>query len=170
MTLQALAPSAMPGAATPDTISDALDLLCREHEQAQALADECRRHAHAALPDPDARVRAEQLCSLLRHLSEIEEGVFYPVARAALETPQLVDLAALEHATARQIIRQLRVADPAEPRFEALLLALSDCVERHVRHEQCELFPRVRLTAVDLRALAARMRECCPQMRLPVTH
>lgn len=170
MNLQAIAPDLEPSALPPDSMLDALDLLCREHERAQALAEDCRRHARSISPDPDVRERTERLCRLLRRLSEIEEGLFYPVARAALASPQLVDLAALEHATARQIIRQLQVVDPAEPRYEALLLALSDCVERHVRHEQGELFPSVRLAAVDLGALGARMRERNPQWRVLRTH
>jgi hemerythrin-like domain-containing protein len=170
MTLQAIAQAAEPSLPPTETTIDALDLLCREHEHAQALAEECRRHARSVSPDPQVRERAERLCLLLRRLSEIEEGLFYPVARAALESPQLVDLAALEHATARQIIRQLQSTDSAEPRYEALLLALSDCVERHVKHEQGELFPRLRLAALDWCALGERMRRRRPELRDSVTH
>jgi hemerythrin-like domain-containing protein len=138
---------------------DAIEILCGEHERARALAHECRRFARSISPDEHEQQAAERLCHLLRHLSELEEQLFYPAARMALDSPQLVDLAALEHATAREIIRQLKLTDPGEPRYEALILALVDCVERHVRHEQGVLFPKLRNAALDLDALGERIRE-----------
>ena len=71
----------------------------------------------------------------------------------------MVDLAELEHATARQIIRQLQATDPREARYEALVLALTECVERHARHEQAQLFPRLRESCLDMRALEQRLNE-----------
>ena len=159
-TLPQSAPQAT-GLALDERPCDALELLCREHESARVAADECRRQARSVAPD-DLQIQsaAEHLCQLLRRLSEIEEGYFYPAARAALQSPQLVDLAALEHATARQIIRQLHAAVPADARYEALVVALSDCVDRHVRHEQGVLFPSLREAALDLEALGRQLREC----------
>jgi hypothetical protein len=147
-------------AADPVHHADALELLCSDHEEARALADECRRFARTAVPEPDIAElerTAETLCQVLGMLSEIEEELFYPVARTALPTSQVIDVAKLEHATAKQIIRQMQLTDPCTPRYEALLLALSDCVERHVQHEQSELFPRVRAAHLDLEALGERM-------------
>jgi hypothetical protein len=138
--------------------ADALEILRGDHEQARALADECRRFARSVSPEQDIQGVAETLCRVLRMLSEIEEDLFYPAARAAL-APEVLALARLEHATAKAIIRQLQLTDPGEPRYEALLVALSDCVERHVQHEQSELFPRVRAAHLDLDELGDRMNE-----------
>lgn len=140
--------------------TDALELLRTDHQQARALADECRRFARTVAPEPDiAEVErtAETLCHVLGMLAEIEEELFYPAARAVLPTSQVIDLAKLEHATAKEIIRQMQLTDPCDPRYEALLVALSDCVERHVQHEQCELFPRVLEAHMELDALGDRM-------------
>jgi len=71
----------------------------------------------------------------------------------------LVDLAQLEHATAREIIRQLQRAEPGEACYEALVLALTECVERHARHEQAQLFPRLRESCLDLDALGQQLNE-----------
>jgi hypothetical protein len=145
--------------AEPCHHADALELLRSDHEEARALAEECRRIAHTVAPEPDiAQVErtAETLCHVLRILAEIEEELFYPAARAALPT-SVIDVAKLEHATAKEIIRQMELTDPCEPRYEALLLALSDCVERHVHHEQSELFPRVLEAHLDLETLGERM-------------
>jgi len=154
--------SATPSA--PDTSAsspcgDALELLARGHEQTRALADECRRVAHHVQCDPAMQQVAEALCRAIHRMAALEEELFFPAARAALEASALVDIAELEHATARQIIRQLRETDPREPRYEALVLALTECVERHARHEQGELFPRLRESCLDMDALGQQLNE-----------
>jgi hypothetical protein len=139
--------------------ADALDRLSRGHEQTRALADECRRFAHHVGGDPAMQEVAEALCRAIHRMAALEEELFFPAARAALEASQLVDLAELEHATARQIIRQLQCTDPREARYEALVIALTECVERHARHEQAQLFPRLRESGLDMEALARRLDE-----------
>jgi hypothetical protein len=156
----------VPGAASSESHhgADALEVLREDHAQARALADECRRFARSVAPERDIQQVAETLCRVLRMLSEVEEDLFYPAARAAL-SPQALALARLEHATAEAIIRQLQLTDPGEARYEALLVALSDCVERHVQHEQSELFPCVRAAHLDLDSLGERMSERQDELR-----
>lgn len=137
--------------------ADALELISHGHEQARALADECRRFARCVGPERDIRQLAETLCRAMRRMAELEEELLYPAAREALEGSSAVDLAELEHATARQIVRLMQQTDPCEARYEALVLALADCVERHARHEQAELFPRMRASCIDLAELGERL-------------
>ncbi|MFL6697019.1 MAG: hemerythrin domain-containing protein [Vitreoscilla sp.] len=139
--------------------ADALEILSRGHEQTRALADECRRVGHRISADPAMQDLAEALCRAIHRMAALEEELFFPAARAALEASDLVDLAELEHATAREIIRQLQHAEPGEPRYEALVLALTGCVERHARHEQAQLFPRLRESCLDLDALGQQLNE-----------
>lgn len=139
--------------------ADALDRLSLGHEQTRALADECRRFARHVACDPEMQDVAEALCRAIHRMAALEEELFFPAARAVLEASSLVDLAELEHATARQIIRQLQQADPREPRYEALVLALTECVERHARHEQRQLFPKLRASGLDMEALERRLNE-----------
>jgi len=150
-----------PAPATPcsSPCVDALELLSHGHEHTRALADECRRIAHHVECDPRMQQVAEALCRAIHRMAALEEELFFPAARAALEASSLVDIAELEHATARQIIRQLQETDPREPRYEALVLALTECVERHARHEQSALFPRLRESCLDLDALGQRLNE-----------
>ena len=139
--------------------ADALDMLSLGHEQTRALADECRRFAHHVAGEPGMQQVAEALCRAIHRMAALEEELFFPAARAALEASQLVDLAELEHATARQIIRQLQATDPREARYEALVLALTECVERHARHERVKLFPRLRESCLDMQALEQQLNE-----------
>jgi hypothetical protein len=62
----------------------------------------------------------------------------------------------------------MQETDPCEARYEALVLALADCVDRHARHEQAELFPRMRASCIDLAELGERL--CRRQQELEGTH
>jgi hypothetical protein len=139
--------------------ADALDMLSLGHEQTRVLAQECRRFARHTSGDPAMQDVAEALCRAIHRMAALEEELFFPAARAALAASSLVDLAELEHATARQIIRQLQVADPREARYEALVLALTECVERHARHEKALLFPRLRESRLDMLTLERQLSE-----------
>jgi len=139
--------------------ADALDMLSLGHEQTRALADECRRFARHMCGEPAMQEVAEALCRAIHRMAALEEELFFPAARAALEASQLVDLAELEHATARQIIRQMQRAEPGEARYQALVLALTECVERHAHHEQAKLFPRLRESCMDMGALEQQLNE-----------
>ena len=143
--------------ATP--CADALEMLANGHEHTRALADECRRVAHAMAACGGMQPVAEALCRAIHRMATLEEELFFPMAREALEASAPVDLAALEHATARQIIRQLQLSDPCTAQYEALVMALTECVERHARHEEAQLFPRVRESGLDLVALGERLNE-----------
>jgi hemerythrin-like domain-containing protein len=155
-------PVSSPGAAdSPRDVAcaDALDRLSLGHDQTRALAGECRRFARQVSCDDAMRDVAEALCRAIHRMAALEEELFFPAAREALQGSSLVDLAQLEHATARQIIRQLKAADPREARYEALVLALTECVERHARLERTQLFPRLRESGIDMAALEQRLAE-----------
>ncbi|HEX7689462.1 MAG TPA: hemerythrin domain-containing protein [Burkholderiaceae bacterium] len=140
-----------------DDVLDALDVLAEGMARSRALAEECRRFARHVTPDARMPTVAEALCRAVRRLAVLEEELFYPAAREALAGSPVVDLAALEHATARQIIARMQETDPRSPCYEALVVALADCVDRHARHERSELFPRLREAQLDLASLAAAM-------------
>lgn len=135
--------------------ADALEALARRHGHVRALAEECRRVARALDARPGMQPLAEALCGAMHRMAALEEELLFPLARAALEAPAPVELCALEHATARTIIRQLQQTEPGSPCYGALVMALVDCVERHAQQEEQQLFPRLRASCLDM----AKLRE-----------
>ena len=136
---------------------DALDVLAQGLEQTRVLADECRRFARAVACDQGMQKVAEALCRAIHRMASLEEELLYPAAREALTGSSAVAMAELEHATARAIIHQMQMTDPREARYGALVVALTDCVERHANQEQAELFPQVRAAHMDLSELGERL-------------
>ena len=138
--------------------TDAITLLTNDHaevnelfEQYKALADD-----DGSL-DEDKQSLAEEICTMLTVHAMIEEEIFYPAARDALDEGKLLDEAEIEHQSAKDLIAQIQDADPGDPLYDARVTVLGEYVKHHVEEEEGELFPQVREAGLDLDALGAEM-------------
>ncbi len=137
-----------------DVVTDALDLLTRDHR----LVDELFTSFFQAAPqqlDPLAR----RLCKMIRIHTQIEEEVFYPVARRAEGVAALLDEAEREHAEAKQAVMRVESMTSDHDAFKPAVETLRDLVAAHVRKEEDELFPKVREAKLDLVALGITLAE-----------
>lgn len=100
---------------------------------------------------------AQQICRELTIHTTLEEEIFYPEARAAIDTPKLVDEAKARHAIAREFIAQIMGGFIADKIYAARVGMLGEYVSHHLREEQQELFPRVRQSELDMNEIGARM-------------
>jgi hemerythrin superfamily protein len=134
--------------------ADAVDLLTRDHR----LVEELFAAFAAATPqqlDPLAR----RVCKMLRIHAQIEEELFYPVARRAIQDDELIDAAEREHAEARQTIARVESMTSDHADFKPAVEALASAVAEHVREEEGELFPRLRGAGVNLVSLGVALAE-----------
>lgn len=147
----------MLGFTTPSGTPDAIELLKNDHDE----VDELFEAYDKAKEDGRAREKtaiADQICRALTVHAAIEEELFYPaVRRERGETGDLVDEAAVEHQTLKDIIGRLEAAPASDPLYDAGVKVLKEYVKHHVKEEESELFPRVRKLDIDLAALGARM-------------
>ncbi|MEC5396637.1 hemerythrin domain-containing protein [Uliginosibacterium sp. H1] len=133
--------------------TDAIRLLRADHKEVEALFDQYERLRSAARK----RIVADQICMLLEVHTQIEEEIFYPAVRRMLQLDDLLDEAVVEHASANELIAQIRDDDPEEPYFDARVKVLGEYIQHHVKEEQRELFPRVDASRIDTAALGRRM-------------
>lgn len=149
----ALTPPSAASAPPPE----ALVLLREDHDAMREVFTRYRQLAgRGASADERARL-AHRACALVEMHASIGEELLHP-ACAACDADDLIRLSSLECETCRKIIRQVRDTDPHEPRFDALVVALGQCVERRLDREEAELFGRVRRGPVDLAELGRRIR------------
>jgi hemerythrin superfamily protein len=137
-----------------DLVADAVDLLTRDHR----LVEELFAAFAAATPqqfDPLAR----RVCKLLRIHAQIEEELFYPVARRAIKDDSLIDEAEREHAQARQAIARVESMTSEHAEFTGAVEALAGMVAQHVEEEEDRLFPRIRNAGVNLVSLGIALAE-----------
>lgn len=128
-----------------NTVNDALELLTRDHTIVRQLF-EGFREAGAQQLDPLAR----RICKMLRVHTQIEEEIFYPIARRALGDDGLIDHAEREHAGAKTLILQIESMTSDHPSFKGTVERLANEVEKHVQEEEGQMFPRLRESGMDL--------------------
>jgi hemerythrin superfamily protein len=137
-----------------EVTADAVDLLTRDHRLIEELFTAFGQAARQQL-DPLAR----RACKMLRTHAQIEEEIFYPVARRALKDDALLDKLEREHDAARQAIARVESMTSDDSGFRGAVQELADRVAQHVRNEEDEIFRRIRKSGVNLVALGLALAE-----------
>ena len=138
------------------TSADAIDLLKQDHERVEKAFKEFEK-----LDRQDAeacRRLIEGVCEALTVHTTLEEEIFYPAVREAIDDEDLMNEAAVEHETARMLIEQLQNMGPDDPNYFATFTVLGEYVRHHIKEEQNEMFPAARKSGIDLAALGERLR------------
>lgn len=134
---------------------EALAMLIKDHQNVQKLF---RQFEKAESPQQKAEI-AEQACNELTVHAELEEQLFYPAVREAIDDTDLLDEAEVEHSVATDLIEKLKGMDAADEEYAATFKVLGEYVNHHIREEEEELFPRVKKAGLDLEAMAEEMRQ-----------
>ena len=133
----------------------AIDILEEDQRQVEESFDEYEELEDAG----DKEQLAVKICSALQVHTQIEEEIFYPAAREAIEEPKLIDEAIVEHASAKQLIGEIENMKPGDELYDARVKVLQEQVLHHVEEEEGELFPQVEASELDLEALGKKMAE-----------
>ena len=136
---------------------DAIALLTEDHKRVQQLFKEFEALGDKATSSK--RELAEQICNELTIHTAIEEEIFYPAAREAIDDDDLMDEADVEHSAAKDLIAQIQEMDADGSHYDAKVKVLGEEVEHHIGEEQDEMFPKIRKSDLDLKALGAAMAE-----------
>ena len=136
---------------------NALELLKEDHDYVKQAFRTFEKMDHE---DHD-RMRAlvTQVCKALEIHARVEEEIFYPAVRKAIDEEDLMFEAEIEHDSAKTLIRQLKRMKPDDPRYVATFTVLGEYVKHHVKEEESEMFPKVRSSKLNLKTLATRMME-----------
>ena len=87
-------------------------------------------------------------------LAQIKEEIFYPEVREAIDGEALLDEAEVEHATAKDLIRQISEMSPDDDLYDARVTVLGEYIDHHVKEEREEIFVKARKARLDLVAMA----------------
>jgi hemerythrin superfamily protein len=133
---------------------DALRLLRNDHDAVKDLFEQFKS-SHS---DDKKAELAKKICHELTIHTQLEEEIFYPAARDAIDDADIMDEALVEHGSAKELIDAIEKMSPVDELFSAKVTVLGEWVNHHIREEQTQMFPLVRKSALDLRALADEMR------------
>lgn len=138
------------------TASNAITMLTDDHKKVKKLFkdfEKLKEKGDAA----DKEALVEQICAELTVHAEVEEELFYPAAREAINDDDLMNEAEVEHASAKDLIGQLQEMDSSDPTYDAKVTVLGEYINHHVEEEEKEMFPKAKKAKLDLEALGEEM-------------
>jgi hypothetical protein len=132
---------------------DAIDLLDADHLAVHGLFQSYRELVRTRASALQRRALAEEICMELTIHAKLEEELFYPAMRDALNDEDVLDEAEDQHGSQREFVAQILATRPEDELYDAKVAVLADYVERHVQQEREQVFNRVLASRIDLHAL-----------------
>jgi hemerythrin-like domain-containing protein len=122
---------------------DAITLLRQDHKTVEQLFKRFEKAGDSA--HVEKRQIVDRIIEELSRHAAIEERLFYPAARAAVEDADEIVLESLEeHHIVKWLLSELSHMDPIDERFDAKVTVLIENVRHHIEEEETEFFPKVR--------------------------
>ena len=149
-----------------EEFKDAIALLKADHRKVEDLFEKFE----SASKSDQKRKLAEQICNELKVHATIEEELFYPALRGAIDD-DLLDEAYVEHDGAKVLINDILASAPDAEFYDAKVTVLSEDIKHHVKEEEQRggMFSQAKDSSVDLVALGeqmmARKMELMPQAK-----
>ncbi|CAN5239140.1 hemerythrin domain-containing protein [soil metagenome] len=134
---------------------DAIALLKADHARVAGLFEAFE----AETSDGCKRAIADLICMALTIHTLIEEDIFYPACKGAVED-DLLEEAYVAHAGAKVLIAEIGAGGPDGVFFDAKVKMLSELIEHHVGEEEKRaecIFAQARKASLDMDALGRRM-------------
>ena len=134
------------------TSQDAVTLLKADHRKVEDLFEKFEKSR-----GKKAEI-ARQICLELSVHAMIEEEIFYPACKDAVEEDKL-DEAYVEHDGAKVLIAEISAGSPDDDFYDAKVKVLSEEIKHHVKEEERPdgIFAQAKASELDLKALGARL-------------
>ena len=131
---------------------DALQLLKQDHDDVKQMFEEF------GSADEDRKFElAAEICQALSVHAALEEEIFYPQVREAIDAEDMMAEAEVEHDTAKMLIERIQEGEVDEIQLSAMVKVLGEYVNHHIEEEQRKMFPRVKRAELDLAAIGQEL-------------
>ncbi len=122
---------------------DAITLLKADHREVERLFKTFQKASDNATATKRRTVK--KIIELLSVHAAIEEQVFYPAVRAAVEDAEDDVLESMEeHHVVKWLLSEIDKLDIGDERYKAKVTVLIENVRHHAEEEEQDLFPKVR--------------------------
>ena len=133
---------------------DALKLLKQDHDNVKKAF---KRYEKMDPEEPAAQQLAAQTLEDIKLHAALEEEIFYPAVRLAIDEDDLMNEAQVEHKSAKLLMEDLAAMKPDDPMFAATFTVLGEYINHHVEEEEGDMFPKARKAKMDLAALGEQI-------------
>jgi hemerythrin-like domain-containing protein len=141
-------------------------MLAEDHKKVKQMFEKFEKMKEEEDQDDEAKqLLVELCCAELTVHAQLEEELFYPALRDAIDDMDMLDEAEVEHASAKQLISELSSMQPGDELYDAKFTVLGEYVKHHIQEEEKEIFPKAKKADLDLEAMAEEARERKQEMR-----
>lgn len=147
---------------------DAIALLTEDHNKVKKLFGEFEMLKTAEDAEDEKLDIVQEVCMELIIHAKIEEEIFYPTVIEETGQLDIMDEAAVEHATAKRLIEELVLMAPEEENYDAKVTGLKEMVEHHIKEEEGKMFPSLEKTTIDLVELGQRLSQRKQELQMEV--
>src|SRR4029453_7987512 len=129
--------------------ADAITLLKADHRKVEALFEQFEK----AKDNAGKQKLAQEICTELTVHATIEEEIFYPACKEAVEDD-------VEHYGAKVLIAEIAQGNPDDEFYDAKVMVLSEMIKHHVKEEEKPgegFFAQARKGDVDMEALGGQL-------------
>src|SRR5262245_34716107 len=135
---------------------DAIKLLTADHDKVKKAFKQFEKMDH---DDTQAMQElVEEVCNDLKVHTTVEEEIFYPAVRPAIDDDDMMNEAQVEHNSAKELIALLEGMDPGDEMYVATFTVLCEYVLHHAKEEEEEMFPAARKAKVELGELGEQIK------------
>jgi hypothetical protein len=129
--------------------TEATSLLREDHKFVQGLFQ-----AYPKIPSTnEKRELVTIICQELAIQAQLKMEVFYPAINASLNDQNLLNEAAVKQDTLNYLMAQVEGKNSDDEVCDAKIKNLADYLALVIKHEQNEIFPRVRQAKIDMISL-----------------
>jgi hemerythrin-like domain-containing protein len=136
---------------------DAVTLLRQDHKNVLGMFKDFQKLTEKEGGEADKAELARKICEELKVHTTIEEEIFYPAVRAAIDEELMMNEATVEHESAKVLIGEIEDMQPGDELYDAKVTVLGEYIKHHVDEEHKEMFPKAKKADVDLGALGEQL-------------
>jgi len=139
------------------TAKPLIKLLKEDHDKVTALFEEFEElHEKKSNNDKKAEL-VNLICQELTLHTLVEEKIVYPLARESIDDSDVMDEADVEHAGAKNLIKELEKMHPEDSHYDAKVIVLSEYIKHHVKEEEGTMFPKLERAGIDGKEIANKV-------------
>ncbi len=142
---------------TKSKASGAIELLKKDHDHVRQAYRRFEKMSHEDRAALGALVN--ETCAVIEAHALLEEEIFFPAVRKALDDEDLMHEAEIEHEFAKTLIGRLKAMKPADPKYVPTFTVLCEYFVHHIKEEETRIFPKAQRRYDGMHELGRRLEE-----------